>query len=294
MTRRGFFAALLAAGVALAGLVGVVARRRRDREITALRNDLRRGAEVDADSETEADEDGDTATDVGAELADLPPPVARYLSRVLPENRSQVRFVDLTQTGEFRTGDADSPWRPFSATQQVTTDPPGFVWEASIEMAPFVSARVVDSFVAGEGSLTATVFSAITVADAESSPELDEGELLRYLGESPWYPPALLPSAGVSWDAIDDRSARATLSVGETTASLVVHFGEDDLVTHVSGERPAQQDDGRYERTPWSGHWWAYEERGGMLVPTAGRAEWNRPTGDLAYWRGRLETVEYE
>jgi hypothetical protein len=286
MTRRRLLALLVTVGVAVAGIVvSVVARRRRDREIAALRDHLRRTAETHDGNDGEAD--------VTGERTDVPAPVTRYLSRVLPEDRSQVRLVELTQSGEFRTGDADSPWRPFTATQHVTTDPPGFVWEASIEMAPLVSARVVDSFVAGEGALTATVFSALTVADAESGPELNEGELLRYLGESPWYPTALLPDAGVSWEALDDRSARATLSVGATTASLVFHFGDDDLVTHVTGERPAQRDDD-FERTPWSGHWWDYEERGGMLVPTAGRAEWNRPTGDLAYWRGRLETVAYE
>jgi hypothetical protein len=284
MTRRDFLALVAALGLAVVGVVvSTVARRRRDREIDSLRDELRRTAESD----------GTTENGANADLADLPPPVARYLARVLPENRSRVRSVELTQSGEFRTGDADSSWRPFTATHHVTTDPPGFVWEAWIEIAPFVSARVVDSFVAGEGSLTATVCSAITVADAESTPELDEGELLRYLGEAPWYPTALLPDAGVSWEALDDRSARATLSVGATTASLVFHFGDDGLVTHVTGERPAQDDDG-FERTPWSGHWWGYEERDGLLVPTAGRAEWNRETGDLPYWQGRLETVVYE
>jgi hypothetical protein len=292
VTRRGLLVTLLAVGVAVIGVVtAAVGRCRRDRAVAARRETLRRTAETHAAVERATDAAGD---DVPGEHDALPPPVARYLSTVLPGGQSRIRRVELTQSGEFRTGDADSPWRRFTATQDVTTDPPGFLWEAAIEMAPFVSARVIDSFVDGEGSLTATVFGAITVADAAPGPELDEGELMRYLGETPWYPTALLPGGGVSWDPIDDRSARATLSAGGTTGSLVFHFDAHDLVSHVSGDRPALQADGRSERTPWSGHWWAYERRGGLLVPTEGRAEWNRSSGDLPYWRGRLETIDYD
>jgi hypothetical protein len=283
VTRRGLLLALVAVGAAVAGIVATLARTRRDREVATLRADLNRAASATAADESTASPAGDAD--------DLPPPVARYLSTATGGEAVPVQQVVLTQSGEFRTGDADSPWRPFSATQHVTTDPPGFVWEAAIEMAPFVSARVVDSFVDGEGSLRATVFSVLTVADAASDPQLDEGELMRYLGETPWYPSALGAGGPVSWEPLDDRSARATLSVGETTASLVFHFGEDDLVQTVTGERPAQQDDGSYEPTPWSGHWWDYERREGVLVPTEGRAEWNGPTGTLAYWRGHLESM---
>lgn len=284
MTRRGLLLALVAVGAAAVGLVATLGRVRRDREVAALRSDLHRAAR-----ETTG---GASTTRPPAHADDLPPPVTRYLATVLGDDPAPVEQVRLTQSGEFRTGGVDSPWRPFSATQHVTTDPPGFVWEARIEMAPVVSARVVDAFVDGEGSLRATVFGAVTVADAESGPELDEGELLRYLGETPWYPTALLPDGGVVWTHIDDRSAAASLTVGDTTASLVFHFGEDGLVQRVTGDRPAQQADGRYERTPWSGHWWAYERRDGVLVPTEGRAVWNRPTGDLAYWRGHLKHIE--
>jgi hypothetical protein len=286
MTRRGLLLALVAVGAAVVGIVATVARERRDREVARLRGDLHRAARTTGSDGAPASTD----TDAG----DLPPPVERYLAAVFDDDPIPTEQVVLTQSGEFRTGGADSPWRPFSATQHVTTEPPGFVWEASIEVAPFVSARVVDSFVDGEGSLEATVFSVLTVADAESGPALNEGELLRYLGETPWYPTALRPGGGVSWEPIDDRSARATLTVGETTASLVFHFGEDDLVTRVTGERPAQRDDGSYDRTPWSGHWWAYERRDGVLVPTEGRAEWTESSGTFAYWRGRLETFTVE
>jgi hypothetical protein len=31
-----------------------------------------------------------------------------------------------------------------------------------------------------------------------------------------------------------------------------------------------------------------------MLIPIEGEVEWNLPEGNLPYWRGYLEKIEYE
>ena len=229
-----------------------------------------------------------TADDVDG----LPAPVQRYFEHVLTDGQPYVRAVRMTHRGEFRLGDATTPWRSLEATEHATTDPPGFVWDASIDMAPFVPVRVVDAYVNGRGVLRAKLLGAITVADPEPGPELDEGELLRYLAEAVWYPTALLPGNGVEWAAVDDRSARATLTHQGTTASLVFEF-EDGDVRRVRGERPYTNSDGSYDRVEWVGHWEDYVERDGMLIPAAGSVEWHHPDGTVPYWRGRVVEVDY-
>lgn len=227
------------------------------------------------------------------DVVSLPAPVRRYFETVLDEGRPYVRTVRLEQRGQFRLGDAASPWKPLEATQHVTVDPPGFVWDATVRLAPFVPVRVVDAYVGGEGSLRTRVLSALTVADAGPSFELDAGELQRYLAESVWYPTALLPAEGVRWTAIDGRSARATLEHDGTTVSLTFHFGDDHLVERVVVEgRPRAVDDG-FEPTRWSGQFSEYRERGGLLVPTEADVEWNLPDGDLPYWRAEIAEIEY-
>ncbi|MFC6730514.1 DUF6920 family protein [Natronoarchaeum mannanilyticum] len=227
------------------------------------------------------------------DVADLPSPVSRYFETVLDEGQPYSRTVRLEQRGRFRLGDADSAWKPLEATQNVAVDPPGFVWDATIRVVPFVPVRVVDAYVGGEGSLRAAVLSVLTVADAEQSPELDAGELQRYLAEAVWYPTALLPGEGVQWAAIDERSARATLEHDDTTVSLVFHFDDDHLVERVVAEdRPRAVDDG-FEATRWTGRFWDYRERSGMLVPTVAEVEWNLPDGDLPYWRAKITEIEH-
>jgi hypothetical protein len=106
----------------------------------------------------------------------------------------------------------------------------------------------------------------------------------------------------VRWEPVDDRVARATLTVGETTASLDFHFagadGEGDEggleIERVHTNRRYRRVDGGFEPTPWTGLWRDYENRDGVLVPTTGEVVWHLPEGDLRAWRGRVTSVDFE
>lgn len=227
-------------------------------------------------------------------LSGLPAPIRRYLTHVLRDGQPYVCAVRLEQRGSFRGGGATSSWSPFTATQHVTTRPPGFVWNASVEMIPWLPVRVVDAYQDGSGILRARMGGILTVAKPAPGLELDEGELMRYLAEAPLYPTALLPEMGVRWTPIDDRSARATLEDRGTTASLVFHVNDRNEVEHVTGQRAFATDDGTYEYRPWRGYWKNYEEREGMHVPIDGEVAWVHSEEEVSYWRGHVDTVEYQ
>ncbi len=268
-------------GVVAAGVGVVLVNRRRLERATA---DLVADLLANADAETDR-------VFRRADLEDLPAPVRRYLDGALEEGQPYVRTVRTEQRGAFRPGDATTPWKPLEATQHFTVSPPGFVWDAEIAFAPLVSARVVDAYEGGEGYLRAKLLSTVTVADAEPSPEMNAGELLRYLAEAVWFPTALLPGEGVEWEPIDDRSARATLTHEGTTASLVFHFSDENEVDRVVADRRYRQEDDAY--APWTGYFGDYRVRNGVLVPTEAEVEWNLPDGDLPYWRARIVEIDH-
>ena len=277
---------LLLAGVGLAilGIGGTVVAKRvqGERQRAQLVDDLHAAAGSHADRSFRTDL-----------LTDLPAPVQRYFQHVLRDGQPCVEAVRMEQHGTFRS-DAAGTWRPFTATQHVAVCPPGFVWNATIRMGPLVPVRVLDAYHNGRGRLQARIGDVLTVMEGEPGPQLDEGELLRYLAEAPLYPTALLPSMGVSWTPIDDQSARATLTDQGTTASLVFHFNDRNEVAWVDGERGFMQKDGTTERRPWVGYWRRYEERGGMRVPTEGEVAWIHPdVGEASYWRGQMDALEY-
>ena len=67
---------------------------------------------------------------------------------------------------------------------------------------PGLVVRVHDAYAAGEGMLHAALFGLFTVADLRGTRDIAEGELIRFLAETAWYPTALLPGQGVRWDAV--------------------------------------------------------------------------------------------
>lgn len=283
---------LVPVALIILGIAAIIRTRRRfDRRITNLVDSLSGGPSVDPGDE---ESDMDTINDIVVteeDLDTLPAPVERYLNSVLEDDQRFVESVQLSQRGEFRFGDSSNAWKPFQATQHFASRSPGFVWDATIDVFPSIPVRVVDAYVGGEGTLQARLLSAIPMANAESGPEMDAGELMRYLGESVWFPTALL-SDDIEWEAIDERSARARIEDGETSVSLVFQFSDDSLVESVHAEERYRQEDERHE--PWTGYFQDYQERNGLLIPINAEVEWNLPKGDHPYWRATVEDIDYE
>ena len=227
-------------------------------------------------------------------LHDAPAPVQRYFSSVLKEGQRPITSVQLAQSGQLRLEPGSDRWRPFQASQVCTTSPPGFDWAACVQMAPGLAAYVNDTYVAGRGSLRASVLGLITVAHAEGTPEMAQGELLRYLAEAAWFPTALLPSPHLHWEPIDDSRARVSLRDGRNEASLEVRFGPDGLIESVFAPLRPRDPGGALPPAPWLGRFRSYAWRNGVQIPLEGEVEWRLAEGPFVYWRGRIVDIRCE
>lgn len=225
------------------------------------------------------------------ELEGLPNPVQRFFRTVLKDGQAIVTTVKLSQQGEFNMNEMEDKWSPFTATQLVTTQRLGFDWDARIQMAPGLNAFVHDTYLLGEGSLHASLLGLFSVAKMDSTPESNLGELLRFFAEALWYPTALLPSQGVRWEAINDNSARATLTDGATTASVVFQFNAEGAISTMRAEARYRD---KLTAMPWCGQFWEYSVRDGMLIPLEGEVGWEYPEGTRLYFKGRITEIDYE
>ena len=228
------------------------------------------------------------------ELEGLPPPVQRYFRAVLTEGQPIVAAVRVAHAGQFNMDETHAKWSAFTSDQLVITRRPGFDWDARILMAPGMHVFVHDAYVAGEGIVHAALCGLISLADLRGTPEVAEGELMRFLAEAAWYPTALLPSQGVHWDAIDDTSARASLVDDVTTVSLEFRFDAEGLIHTVHATARYRTVNGELVATPWQGRFWAHEVRGGMRIPVHGEVAWLLPDGPSPYWRGQITDIFYE
>jgi hypothetical protein len=228
------------------------------------------------------------------ELEGLPKPVQRFFRTVLTDGQPMVAEVRIRHHGTFNIGEAADQWKPFTSDQQIIAQRPGFDWDGRIAIVPGLHARVHDAYIAGEGLLHASLLGLFLLANARGTNAMAEGELMRFFAEAAWYPTVLLPSQGVRWQPVDDRSANATLSDGSVSVTLLFIFNESGLIETVRAKARGRMVSGKIVPTRWEGRAWNYRERDGMHIPMEGEVAWLLPAGTKPYWRGRIGEITYE
>ena len=229
-----------------------------------------------------------------AQLATVPAVVRRYLTKVLCPGQPLLCAVNIRHVGKFNMAEQGERWRAFSSSQRVIIERPGFDWAGRIALMPGLVAYVHDAYVAREGMLHASLLGLWTVASQRGTADMAQGELLRFLAESPWYPSALLPSRSLHWLSHDDHSAKAHLQDGALEVSLLFRFGDDALVTSVYAEARARVLGNTQHYTPWEGRFFDYQRVAGMLIPMQGEVAWLLESGRHTYWQGRITAIDYE
>jgi len=216
------------------------------------------------------------------QLEQLPEPVRRYFRYSLQENQSYISYVRLMHDGKFRIKPGQK-WMPIRGQEYFTVEKPGFVWFGKV---PLFSAE--DVYYNGEGNLRVKLLSLIKIVDAKGK-EIDQGELLRWLGEAPWFPTALLPSEKLRWEAIDENSAKAILKDGNITVEGIFYFNQQGEIIQFKAKRFK---DGMLEN--WSGLYHDYREVNGMKVPMRVEVIWNLKEGDFKYVDFSIKKIEYD
>jgi hypothetical protein len=214
------------------------------------------------------------------QIKDLPLPVRRYFKYSLKENQPYVSYARLQHGGEFK---ASKNWASIKGEEYFTMKKPGFVWSGKV---PLFSAK--DVYIDGTGNLKVKLLSLIKIVDAKGR-ETDQGELLRWLGEAPLFPTALLPSENLKWEPIDNDSAKVIFTDKNLTIEGVFCFNEEGQITQFKTKR--YKDKTALEN--FTGYYGDYRTVDGMKVPFYLEATWNLETGDLSYAKFKIDRIEY-
>ena len=228
------------------------------------------------------------------EIIGLPAPVQLYFRAVLKDGQPFIATATFELAGTINMSATGEQWKPFTSMQRAVIHRPGFLWNGRVAMLPGLAAHVHDSYIAGTGGLHAAMLGLFTVAEVQGGGEIARGELMRYFAEMAWYPTALLPSQGVRWEAVDDRSAHATLVDAQLTLTLLFRFDEAGLITSVHADARGAGVGKDMVMLPWECSVSSYQMRDGMMVPTRGEAAWLRPEGRKPYFIGNLTSLVYE
>lgn len=225
-------------------------------------------------------------------IESLPPVVQKWLKRSNILGKEIIQTVHLKQKGEMKTK-PDGSWMMVETEQYITVKPPGFIWIADVKAAPFLHLSGRDKYQNGRGHMLIKLLSLFPVVDAKGK-EIDQGALLRYLGEIVWHPSSAL-SDYITWAEIDSITAKATMSYGGTTASGIFKFDENGDFISFEAERYYYRKEGStLER-------WlitledinAYKEFEGVRIPTKLAVTWKFETGDFTWYRLEVIDTEY-
>jgi hypothetical protein len=216
------------------------------------------------------------------QLHGLPVPVQRYFKHVLTNGQPYINYVRLTHDGQFKSG-LKNPWTNIVGEEYFTTQRPGFIWKGKTNL---FTAR--DLYIADEGRLVVSLFSLFKVADYKGE-KFNQGELLRWLSESVWFPTNLLPSANLKWLPIGVHSAMLIYQHQGLTISFKVTFNPKDEIVEMETER--YMADAGLEK--WIVKCGDYQKRGGMLIPTTAEVLWRLKVEDFSYAKFNVTEIEF-
>ena len=148
-----------------------------------------------------------------------------------------------------------------------------------------------DRYLDGRGHMLITFGGLVSLVDARG-PKIDQGTLLRFLGELVWTPSGAL-SPTIRWEEVDETRARATMDFGGVSASGVFEF--DALGRHVSMQASRYMGGGEQAMlADWhvrSTEWRRFE---GVEVPSKGEVLWKLPDGDFSYYQWQITEVSFD
>jgi hypothetical protein len=263
---------VVALAVAIAARSRITFDREIDREIATLLADAR-------PSSLRVITNGD--------LAHVPDAVQRWLRYSHVVGSRVPTTVRLRQDGQFQM--MQSRWMPFVAEQYFTINPPAFLWKASFRMAPLVSVSGRDQYRAGQASMKMRLLSLVSVAN-KTGGGLNQGDLLRFLGELQWFPAAALQDY-IVWESLGADSARATMTYGGIAESMIFRFDAEGRLTDARADR---YNDARGRNEAWVNVNDSDQEFDGIRLPSAGEARWEYESGPYPYIRWRIIALEHD
>lgn len=227
-----------------------------------------------------------------ADLARLPPPVAKYLRVTGSVGQPRVHSFRAHARGQIRGG-PNARWMNISLEQHNFYDEPArlFFLDASLFAVPF---EAFHRFVGATATMRVKIASLFPMVDA-GGPDMNRAEMVTILNDMAILAPATLIDPHIRWEEVDARTARATFTHAGHTIRAELSFAESgDLVDFWSDDRSAISADGKsFTTMRWSTPVRDYRQFGPRRLATRGEGRWHAPEGAYDYLRFELVDIAY-
>lgn len=225
------------------------------------------------------------------QLAGLPAPAQRFLSRAIQPGTRLASHVRLEMEGTIKLG---QKWLPFRA-EQILAPPRGLVWRAVVRSGLLRMAGA-DHYAQGAGAVDFWLWGVIPLVRA-SNPDTSRAARGRLAAESWLLPSSLLPGEQVRWRPVNDGTAEAVLDLdGEEIPVRLTVDGEGRLTSVQVPRWGDQTEDGTFALIPFGGDLSEEVLFGDYTIPTQVRVGWwygTEKSADHEFFRARITAAAF-
>jgi hypothetical protein len=191
----------------------------------------------------------------------------------------------ITQQGEMCL-EPGARWMPFSAEQRIDATQSSFCWKARFGGSRLSLFGVTDAYELGRGRLVVKLGGVIPMKKF-AGPDVDKGEIQRYLSEILMCPPILLNHPSLEFTAAGNRALRMWDRKDPTCATVDFELSEEGRPVACRANRPRLVGK-QTVLTPWSGTCQEFQEWEGLRVARRVEVRWHLPEGAFPYFRGEV------
>lgn len=224
------------------------------------------------------------------DINELPEPVKMWLRNSGSVGKSFVSVGKVTQIAEMQMKPEQENWMTATAIQYTTIDNPAFIWTVDVKMNSLLNFQGRDKFEDGKGKMLIKLNSLFNVVN-EQGEKLDEGTLQRYLGEMVWFP-SLALSPYITWEQINETTAKATITYKGTQGSGTFYFNLNGDVTKFSALR-YKGNEAEAKRHDWTMNITEYKTFEGIKVPTKMTSTWKLDKQDWTWLKLEVTDIKY-
>ena len=225
-----------------------------------------------------------------SDIKELPKPIKLWLKNSGAIGKPLITKGKVIQEAKIKMNPEQENWYDAKAVQYSTIDIPAFIWTVDVKMHPIISFQGRDKYSDGKGEMLIKLYSLINVVN-EKGEKLDEGTLQRYLGEMVWFP-SLAISNYISWESINDTTAKATMDYKGKKASGIFYFNSTGDFSKFSTDRfmGNEKDSKRYE---WILTVDDYKSFEGIKIPSKMKATWKLENMDWNWLKLEIVDIKY-
>jgi len=230
-------------------------------------------------------------TDLDKARENLPIIVQKWLHYSGIQKNHLIKSIYLEQEALMKMKPNQKEWYKANAEQNFTTKPPAFNWSVNLSMNPFMNIVGRDKFDDGKGEMLIKLWSIFPIVNAKENKKINQAALQRFLAEIVWFPTAAL-NPYISWEKIDEKSAKATMNYNGTSGSGVFYFSENGEFLKFSTMRykDLEKDSKLIE---WTVEVIKTKEFNSFKIPCELKATWKLEDGDWTWLQLKITDIKY-